>query len=206
LSGWGHRALLNGDLETAEEYLKEATLLSRQLKNKTWLGSILQIYGRAAFARGDSELARASMKESIEISQETGNRMLYLWSRTHWGYLTLHQGDVSQARAIFTESIRDFFNEKIDQGVVFSLEGMASLFVVVSKPEYAARLIGWADSTRTKIHDPRLILEQADVDKIIAACLVKMGEVAFSDAYDLGRKMTLDDAVAYALKDTNPEI
>ena len=42
-------------------------------------------------------------------------------------------------------------------------------------------------------------LEQADVDKIIAACLAKMGEVTFSDAYDEGRKLTIDKAVEYVL-------
>jgi tetratricopeptide (TPR) repeat protein len=199
LSEWGHKTLLNGELQAAEEYLKEATLLSRQLNNKTWLASNLQIYGRIAFSLGDSEKARASIKESMEIGQATGNRMFYLWSRIHWGYLTLRQGEVIQAREIFTESTRDFFNEKIEQGVVFSLEGMAGLFIVVGKPEYAARLIGWADVTHEKIGDPRLPLEQADVDKIIAACLVKMGEVAFSDAYEEGQKMTLDEAVMYAL-------
>jgi hypothetical protein len=38
-----------------------------------------------------------------------------------------------------------------------------------------------------------------DVDKIIATCLAQIGEAAFSDAYDEGRKMSLDEAVAYAL-------
>jgi hypothetical protein len=41
------------------------------------------------------------------------------------------------------------------------------------------------------------------MDKIIAACVAKMGEVAFSDAYDEGQKMTLDEAVAYALQEGN---
>jgi len=40
------------------------------------------------------------------------------------------------------------------------------------------------------------------VDKVIAACLAKLGEVAFSEAYDEGQKMTLDEAVAFALEST----
>jgi hypothetical protein len=40
-----------------------------------------------------------------------------------------------------------------------------------------------------------------DVDKIIAACLAKMGEVAFSDAYDEGKKMSLEEAVELALNE-----
>jgi hypothetical protein len=45
-------------------------------------------------------------------------------------------------------------------------------------------------------------LEQADVDKVIAACIAKMGEVAFSDAYDEGQKMSLDEAVTCALEES----
>ena len=46
-----------------------------------------------------------------------------------------------------------------------------------------------------------LFFEQADVDKIIAACIAELGEVAFSDAYDEGQKMSLEEAVAYALQE-----
>ena len=40
------------------------------------------------------------------------------------------------------------------------------------------------------------------MDKIIATCLAKMGEVAFSDAYEEGKKMTLDEAVKFALDES----
>ena len=52
---------------------------------------------------------------------------------------------------------------------------------------------------REKTQDARPNTEQADVDKLIAACLAKMGEVAFSDAYDQGQAMTLDEAVRFAV-------
>jgi tetratricopeptide (TPR) repeat protein len=201
LSIRGRKALVAGDFHIAERYLKEATLLYRKLKNKTWLGAILQLYGRLSFYRGDFDQALAYMKESIEAGQEAGNRMVYLWSRTHWGYFMLRQGDVIQARDIFAEVLQEFFSDKIGSGVVFVSEGIASLFVIVGKPASAARLIGWADITREKIGDPRPPIEQKDVDKIIAACLAKMGEVAFSDAYDEGQKMTRDEAVAFALNE-----
>jgi predicted ATPase/DNA-binding XRE family transcriptional regulator len=200
LSEVGHVALVNGELEAAEKYLKEAILLARQLKHKNWLGANLQIYGRAAFLQGDAEEAIASMKESIAISQEIGNRMLYLWSRSHLGYFTMWIGNINEAHNILGGTTREFLSENLESGVVFNLEGMARLDVTLAKPEVAARLIGWADATRQKISDSRPRLEQADVDKIIAACLAKMGEVDFSDAYEEGQKMTLDEAVELALK------
>jgi hypothetical protein len=80
---------------------------------------------------------------------------------------------------------------------------MASLYIALGKLEVGAQLIGWADATRIKISDTRPLLEQADLDKIIAACLASMGEVAFSDAYDEGKKMTVDEAVEFALSENN---
>ena len=126
--------------------------------------------------------------------------MTVLWCRCHLGYLALCENNLSEARSIFTETAREFFNDKSEIGVTFTLEGMAGLFIAMGKPEHAVRLVGWSDATRKKIGDPRPRLEQADVDKIIAACIAKMGEAAFSDTYEEGNKLTLDEAVEYALK------
>jgi len=38
--------------------------------------------------------------------------------------------------------------------------------------------------------------------KMIAACLAKMGEMAFSDMYDEGQKMTLDEALVFAFEES----
>jgi hypothetical protein len=78
---------------------------------------------------------------------------------------------------------------------------MADLYVTMGKHEISACLIGWADSTREKLLDTRFPLDQADVDKIVAACMVKMGGAAFSGAYERGKKLSLDEAVALALEE-----
>ena len=195
----GERAMHDGNIKLAENYVKEAVLLCRQVNDKMGLCSHLQNYGRIAFAQGDVEKAFVHLRESIEISRETGHRMVYLWSRSHLGYFTLWHGEIARARDIFSETLQEFLNDRSEIGVVFNVEGMAGLYVAVGKAGYAARLIGWADMMRDKIGDARSFLEQADVDRIIAACIVKLGEAIFSDAYEAGKKMMLDEAVAYAL-------
>ena len=194
--------LLNGNLQVAEKYAKESMSLFRQWENKRGLSMALEIYGRIASARRDSEKAHTFLRESIEIRQEIGERMGYLWSRSALGYCTLWQDDIAAARQIFSETAQEFFKEKVEIGVVFNLEGMAGLYIGIDKSEIAAHLIGWADATRERIKDTRPPLEQPDVDKIIATCLTKMGEVAFSEAYEEGRQMSLEDAVEYALRNT----
>ena len=196
--GW---VLLNGNLQVAEKYAEESMSLFRQLDDKRGLSAALENYGRIALVQGDLEKAHTFLRESIEIRQEVGERTGYLWSRSALGYVALWQGDIAAARHIFSETIKEFFKDKIEIGVVFNLEGIAGLYIAIGKPEIAAHLIGWADATRERIKDTRPPLEQPDVDKIIAACVEKMSEAAFSDAYDEGQKMSLDEAVAYALRE-----
>lgn len=130
--------------------------------------------------------------------------MSQLWVQLRLGHVLLRAGELTEARQILTETAKNFAKDDYIIAAVFALEGLAELFSVVGKPEHAARLIGCADLIREKIQDPRPNYEQANVDKTIAACLAKMGEVAFSDAYEEGQKMTLGEAVAFAVGTTTP--
>ena len=153
-----------------------------------------------AMLRGDYEQAYALLQEMVILANELGNRMGYLWTRVHLGHVALRAGDLAEAHTIFAETTENFQKDGNTIGVVFALEGVAGLAVAVGKPERAAHLIGWTDAHRERITNPRPFLEQSNVDQIIAACITKMGEAAFSDAYAEGKKMSLDKAVVYALE------
>jgi predicted ATPase/DNA-binding XRE family transcriptional regulator len=195
----GRLRMLNNDIESAENLLSKAMVLFRELDIKSEMSGLLQGYGRIAAIKGDYEQAYTYLKEDAASAEEYGYRTNYLFDRSHLGYLALNQGNIAEAHEIFTETLQSFFDDKNEIGVAFDLEGMAGLFVLVDKPEISVQLTGWSDALRERIGDPRPVIEQADIDKIIAACVEKMGEVAFSDAYEEGQKMTMDEAVALAL-------
>jgi predicted ATPase/DNA-binding XRE family transcriptional regulator len=192
--------ILNGDIEAAQKHLDESRALFQQLNPRWAEAKFLPAYGQIALLQSDFEKARACFQEQAKICAEFGNRLDYLWARVHLGYVALREGNSNEAYRNFAETAYNFQNDHNIEGVIFTLEGMAGLYVATDNPLIAAQLIGWADALREQIKDARPLLEQADVDKIIAACLAKMGEVAFSDAYDEGQGMTLDEAVAYALE------
>ena len=123
------------------------------------------------------------------------------------GYVELRAGNFAEARQIFNETARNFQKDGSKSGVMYVLEGVSSLYVAIGKPDHATRLLGWADATRQEIGAARPILEQADVDRDIAAVVANIGKDAFDEAYDKGSAMTLDEAVAYALEesDTSPK-
>ena len=63
--------------------------------------------------------------------------------------------------------------------------------------------IGWPDAIRKEIGDPRPRIEQADLDRDIAAIKAKIGDDAYETAYHAGQSLTLDKAVAIVLAGKN---
>jgi len=200
LSILGFRRTMNGDLDLAQKHLNEATLLWSLNKKADIWEELKTAKGLIAFIRGDYEQAYALLQEIAVSTEELGNQTGYLWARVRLGYVALRVGNINEARQIFTESTHNFQKRGNTIGVVFALEGLASLSVEAGKPEHAVQLIGWADATREKIVDTRPPVEQAEVDKIITAIIGKMGVSAFEEAYESGRGMTMDEVVALALE------
>jgi tetratricopeptide (TPR) repeat protein len=196
----GNFEILSGDIDSAKEHIAEAIQLNQNPYYKAGI-HFLFVLGRIESVQGNFEKARILLEKSLELSTELGLRNDSLWDRTLLGHIIAQQGQAAEAREIFLETAQQFLKDKNVVGVCYALEGMAEVYVLATQPAVAARLIGWADATRERIHDKRPRLEQADVDKIITACLATMGEAAFSDTYDEGKKMSLDEAVEYAMEE-----
>jgi tetratricopeptide (TPR) repeat protein len=195
------RILITGDIETAQKDLDEASQFG-PVRGRNVAG----LWEEAAFAKslialihGDYEHAAALLEEPVIRAEDLGNRMGYLWTRVQLGHIALRAGNLTEAHTILAKTAQSFYKDSSTIGVVFTLEGLAGLFVAVGKPEHASHLIGWTDATRARINNPRPFFEQAYIDQIVAACLARMGAMAFWEAYDKGKKMTIDEAVACAL-------
>jgi len=201
---YGQFLVLHGDFELGEQCVEEALRLWETNRRASVWDSPRITQSLIASMKGDYEQAETLLREVMVYAQERGNWMSQLWVQLRLGHVLLRAGELTEARQILTETAKNFAKDDYIIAAVFALEGLAELFSVVGKPEHAARLIGCADLIREKIQDPRPNYEQANVDKTIAACLAKMGEVAFSDAYEEGQKMTLGEAVAFAVGTTTP--
>lgn len=198
LSMIGFFLILNGDLQSAQGYLAESSALYQQLQLKPVFSHLLSAYGQISLLRGDFQQARAYLQEHARASLAAGNREDFLWSSVRLGYVALREGKLEEARHLFVESAQQFQKDRNTTGVVFALEGLAGFYASLGDLPKAARLLGWADSTREKISDRRPPIEQTDVVKIVSACLGKLGKAAFGNAYKAGQHMTMDEAVSYS--------
>lgn len=197
----GYTVLSNGDLKSAEKYLDEAYEVNQRINNIE-IEFVLTGKGILYMLRGEYDQARTFLQKNIENHEKTGNRMGYLWGRARLGHVALREGTVAEAHQILADTIENFHADQSKNGLAYAMDKMASLYIVIDKPEFAARLIGWSDATRMEIGDPRPRIEQAELDRDVTTIKAKIGSSAFEVAYDSGSKMTLDEAVTLA-SDTN---
>jgi predicted ATPase len=197
----GNYEIRNDNVRLAQKWLDEAKKINQNLDSAGLKSEIIGLSGTIALIKGDYEAARAQLGKAAAIAESLGHQWSLLWIRARLGYVALHEGNLIEAHNIFADIAKMFQKIQFEIGVAYVLEGIASLSVVLDKPAVATQIIGWADATRERIKDTRPRLEQEDVDKIIAACIAAMGETAFSDEYDKGQKMTMEQAVAYALEE-----
>jgi hypothetical protein len=171
--------------------------LRQSLKRRGGPGFILIALSRIEANRGNFEKAKSHLEENIATAKQLGHRRNYLWNRAHLGQILLSQGEIREAQHIFFETVQEFYSEKSEIGVVFTLEGVVRLYAAVEKAEIAARLIGWVDATRERIGDTRMPIEQAIMDQEISSIIEKIGQEAFLAAYVLGKTMTIEEVFAF---------
>ena len=188
---------MNMELESAQLHVDEVIQIRNVLQQKK--GELINAQSLVEAAKGNFDKAQSILEEGISTASKLGDIASYFWSTARLGHVLMQQGKTAEAQTALFEVTREFHRDRTEIGVVFSLEGMAGVYAKTNKTVLAAQLIGWADAIRKRMKDVRAPLEQADVDKTIASCLAKMGESSFSDAYDDGAKMSMDDIVAFAL-------
>jgi predicted ATPase/class 3 adenylate cyclase len=195
------RAIRRGDFSLPLQWLEEARGLYRQLGDQGGEASVLEYHGTLAFWTGDYQQAFSYYEQSIVLNEEIGDYNND-WARVNMAYTRLRQGNLAEAIDIFELCIQHFQKANTVIGLVYTLEGLASLYVIQDQPERAAQLFAWADGIREKIDDRRPPLEQASVDKDLEVIHSRVNDAEFAKLSAEGRGMTTEQAIAFGLKES----
>jgi predicted ATPase/DNA-binding XRE family transcriptional regulator len=192
-----------GDLATAYTFLEESLKVFRQLDEKRSIAWSLIELASIAYKQQDYMKTESFSRESLTLFDELGDKRGIDQTLRLQGNVACKQHKLERASSLFIQSLNLNHEQGDQEGIELTLAAIAKLAFVQNNFSRAAQLIGWADARREKIGDPRPLLEQADVDRDIAAIMAKIGSSAFGAAYDEGHSMTLDQAVMLALDTKN---
>ena len=205
LANLGHLALKQDDYPVARRLLEESLAIENGISKSGAIIYSLLLLGELSLREGDYAQAGAYYERSLTVAQKAGISPWapLKWIPVHLGYIALRQGDIALAKKHFKESLQGFKDTNITIGIVYTLEGQASIAVLQAQYVRAAQLFGWADGMRETLENARPVIEQTSVDHDLATIHAQMDEAGFTAAQTAGRAMSLNEGITYALETTD---
>ena len=202
----GNIAVEQGDYVKAQSCYEQGLELHQKTQNKISIPRDLNWLGAALCAQGDYEQARTCYEKSMKIFEECGDEFGVAWTLQSFGEIALHQQRWQEARTYFVESLVRLQKQGDTRSIARSLTGLAALAYGQGHPERAARLLG-ASATlleSTGVSHWRSPIFRTNYERITNAVRSALDEEAFATESAKGRKMDLEQAIAYGVE--NPQM
>src|SRR5690606_13482335 len=107
------------------------------------------------------------------------------------GHVAVQRGDWAAALELHREAYEAARKLGDPRTTAFTVEGMASALAAGGSHTAAARLLGLAAAARDRHHTPPVPSEQEDIRRVAGTCREALGDQAYTDEYDEGRRLEL---------------
>jgi len=168
---------------------------------------MLNHLGDMARWQGDNQRAEAYYRQSLNLLEENGDVGLRAVVFHNLGYLADAQEQQLQARTNFRHSLTLFHQIDKHSGIADCVIGLARLAAKAGQPARAAQMLGFAEATRDALsmQDEFVTPSKREAyDNLLAALLAQLSPTQFEAARAIGRSLSLDQGIVYALDDDTP--
>ncbi|MCH5585759.1 tetratricopeptide repeat protein [Shimazuella sp. AN120528] len=192
--------LHQGNKDKAESLAEQSVQYYREQNDKWNLASSLSCLGNVLFIQGKLVHAEQILKESVLLFEEIKDYWELSGPLRGLGYIFLDKQDSNQAVAYFKRSIAVCQSYQGDWVISRGLEGLASAACTIGDYRKTAILLGAAEMIREKIGSSIMPQFQKAYDVTIKTIKSNYDHDLFVEAWNLGKAMTKEQVVAYALE------
>jgi predicted ATPase/ribosome-binding protein aMBF1 (putative translation factor) len=194
-------AVMEEDSIRATALLSESMAISEQHGYLGTLAWSINHLGHAAMLQGDDARAIALHEQSLPLMLEIGQLMGPAHAHESLAAIAFKRGDAAGATSHLIESLSYFRRLGDRMGIAWCLAGFAGVAALNEDPERAALLWGAGEELRQKIGCRIAPASRMNREQIVARLHEQLGEARFEAEQMKGRKMTLEQAIDYALAD-----
>lgn len=190
--------------------LEEGTAIMRELGDVWGEAMGHMVAGNTLLRSGDLSMAQRHYEQSVPLFDEAGYVRMANVSRSGLADIARLQGDHARARALYPPVIQEWQLVGNRGAIARCLEclGFVADAQASAAPDplpllrHAATLYGAADAIRRTNRTPMSPWEQDEYDRHTSALRGMLDPDEFAAAWREGQSMTLDQAVAYATKES----
>ena len=192
-------ALRRGDTKEVRKWSEEGLAIARARGEKADAVTPLHMLAAAARVDGDIGRAREIYRENLALNRELGRPDVVSVELGNLGALEVLDGNISAAVPFLRESLEIAYKRGDRYLAPYELVWLGRVALAEGNPARGATLFAAA---RTQFDATGLAMdpdEGPEYEKGLAAIQEALDEKAFSAAWATGKKMSLDEAVAFAL-------
>jgi predicted ATPase len=194
----GIAAESRGDLEAEERHYQAAERIFRELGHTDALNAILSNRGYTDIVAGDFESAERRLREVAESATDAGR-----FAAANHGLALALLGRLDEAEARFAEIVYSAVaTHRSTEMVLYGFEGLALVAGSRAEDLRAAQLWGVSDLIREMTGYVLAMAEQRFHDELVPEVRGRLGEAEFDEAWNVGRRLSFDQATALALRRT----
>ncbi len=191
-----------GDLDKATALLEQSLVQIRALRHEWGTGMILTNLGMISRDRGEFQRATALLDEALAVFQQLGDKGFTAYTQLNLGAMASAMGDHRRAEALYKACliIRRELQEK--RGIATCLAALGCCAAGLGQFTRAAVLFGAAEALRDATGASLPPYFRTEYERRVAITTRELGEAAFRTAWADGRKMSLDQAIDFALAES----
>jgi len=192
-------AIEEGELERAQQLAEESLALFRQVGDKDGMVMATRTLAFSYASGGDVERARALHESNLAQARALGFKGLEAATLGSLAMMAFGQGRLEDAAALCKQNLLAACELGSRQAIAQSLCRNARAFAqIVGKAGVAARLLSYFEAQRQQIGVSEAWIATLN-EETLAAIHEHLDEAAFTEAWDHGRTLTVEEAVALTL-------
>ena len=188
-----------GDFEGAVAPLEESLRLFGELGDETRVSIVTFNLVWAYKELGERERARALAEDNLRRARASGNERMLSFALDWLETYAREEGRLDEALSMNREMLRIRWGAGDRLHVADSLGRFAAVFAAMERPQAAVRLVACSVSAFQELGISVPVYWETRMDETLAALRVQLDEAAVAEAWEQGRKITIDEAVALAL-------
>lgn len=199
---FGFAAVEEGDLPGARPHLEESLERFRALGDENFTSMAAFNLAWAYAELGEAERARALAEQMLESARARGDRRRTAFALDLLERQARADGRLADALSHEREALRI----RVEQGdaihVADTLSRIAAALAASSDVRTAAVLLSRSIEANEELQMAVPVYQQSRNEETLAAIRTDLDEASFAEAWDEGRRLSTDEAVALALEDS----
>ncbi len=181
--------------------IEDALALFRAQDDQTGITRALNSLGELARLDGDYDRAEQAYQECLSYCRRSGEKLREAFVISNLGLVAQYQGKYEQAESRIKKALSLLKDLNVRYPLAGYLAFLSGPVAARGNPERAVQLMGASDAILKAMSLGLQPPDQTEIDRFEAAVREQLGEEAFRSAWEKGKTMSLEQAIAFALEE-----